>query len=275
MPGYQQLSTGERVRVDAHIMDHFRDNQNGYTNEFRLLVREQARLSFDIRYGQSENPPAQIPEAMYREAYNTVLRNVRDVMSSNISRLPALQSNNVQLDRQLLNNSLRFLGSAMVDDLEANPVTINPEYNLTNFVNQQLASIQNQTGSNLRISGNTSDIPRGYLRRAVELQSSNLMTEYSPSVQAAVARLRTPLSDRLEAESIRVAVDELSSPRLTERVFGNDLDETREAVGRSLRARGVYLQNEDAVINSIVDAAVPIARGGKIDDPGGNRGNSR
>lgn len=278
MPIYSQLSVSERVRVDANILDHFRDNQNGYTNEFRTMVRERARLAFDIQYGNSANPPERIPEEIYERAFSTVLRDVRDVMAVNVSRLPAMNSNNVRLDAQLLNNSIRFLGNAMVDDLEANPVTINPSYNLTNFVNQQLQSIQSQTGSNLRLSGNTSDIPRGYLRGAADLQRTNIMTEYSPSVLDAVTRLRTPLSDRLEAESIRIAVNELREASIFEYtpVLGDQhLPETREAVGRSLRARGVYLQNEDSVINQIVDAAVPIARGGKIDDPGGNRGNSR
>lgn len=274
--GYRDRTPQEQLRIDAHILDHFRDNQGNYANEFRQLVRENARLSFDIRYQNDAKPP-QIPKEMYNAAYQEVLNDVRDIMAVHVRHLSPLNSENYKLDGQLVRNALSRIGRSMAEDLRVNPVTADPNYNLRDAANRVLEDIQHQTKSNLRLPGNTSEIPAGYFNRTDDLQRGNMMSEYSPSVVAAVQKLRTPLGDRLEAESIRIAVNELASPGVFERIRGNNLNETREAVGQSLRERGVYLQSEtrDDVIDRIVDAAVPIARGGKMDDPGGNRGSGR
>ncbi|PZP84241.1 MAG: hypothetical protein DI582_09335 [Azospirillum brasilense] len=256
MPNYAQLDNAGKLRIDAHLADHFRDNDGGYANEFRRAVREVAHLH----------------KESYNDAYNRVLTDLRDGLAERLDLLSPVRSENIGHDRQQLRTMLRFLGQSMTDELQANPLTESPGVNYTRMVNDFLTQVRHDpnSGSDLRIEGNRDSLPPlNYLRnRANDMLRINLITEYSSGVEQATRRLQTRLGDRLEAESLRVAINEFQNSNIVEDYLGDGhRQESRDAVVRSLRARGVSYREGD--VDAIVNAALPLADGGHMPDRGG------
>lgn len=264
MTDYTDLPKNMQLRVDAQLMDHFRDNRGDYANTFRHAVRELARQNFD-QNGQKGQPD-------YVEAYSQQLSAMRNRLAA--SDLPALNSNNVTFDARLLRQGLAEIGRDMVVSLASSPVTNTNLNNAPRIAQHTLESIRRETGSDLEISGKqeVGSSVNTLRDTALGMQRQNLRREYGSEIEAATRRLQTRLGDRLEAESLRVAINELNNMGWVEKSspFSDQHQaETKEAVANSLRQRGVVLADKE--IDAVVKEATPLAAQGHVRDPGGNR----
>ena len=259
MGTYAQLKEqSHRLRIDAHILDYFRDNDGNFADAFRRVVREQAHLH----------------KQPYEKAFDRVLTDLRDALAEKVDSLSPVRSNNMTHDHGQLRVALRFIGEDMAAKLYANPLTELPTHHYKNSVEQTLAALRrdSMSGSDLRIDGaKDSTAPTAQLNAlAQELLQNNLMREYSSDVAAATKRLQTRLGDRLEAESLLVAINEINQMNIVEKYSpfsDGHRAETKEAVVNSLRARGVNYRPQD--VDAIVEAAIPLADAGPMPDRGG------
>ena len=238
---YSNLDRGEKLRVDAHLYDHLRDNRGGFfDNVVRLLRVEMNR--------QNVTP---------EQAAVTVSRLIRNDLAGRVDTLSGVQSENITMDLQIHSAIDRHFRD-MASQIEHNGTPDHAFYR--NAIDSDLARIdagQNlstSSGSNLRIPAARDSRPAnvGQWASATEqARLANLTAQFgAPAARAAMSVQTTLDDDYAEARIIKEGIDSINGNWLNHSY--RDVFNQAQRVMREAGASGL----SEAELNRLTHAAV-------------------
>lgn len=240
---YANLSRGEKLRVDAHLYDHLRDNRDGFfDNVVRLLRTELNR-----------------PNVTPAEAAVTVSRLIRNDLAGRVDQLSGVQSENITMDLQIHGSIDRHFRE-IAEGITYGRGYLPEHAPIRSAIDADLARIDagrdlsHVSGSNLRIPAARDSRPTNLdpvADRAEQARMSNLTEQYGAAAARAAVRVQTRANDDYaEARLLKVGIDSINDNWLNhsyETVF----NEARRAMQRAGAS-----QFTDAELDNMTHAAV-------------------
>lgn len=222
---YSNLSRAEKLRVDAHIYDHLRDNRGGY---FEGVVRA---LRVEL------NKPGVTSE----QAAVTVSRLIRNELAGRVDQLSGVTSENITMDLQIHSAIDRHFAS-IASQIEHGRGLTPLHEPIRQAIDADLARIDagrnlsSESGSNLRIPAGRDSAPTdaaGWAGRQEQARLSQLTTQYGGAAARAAMSVQTSVDDDFaEARLLKTGIDSINDNWLNHS-YATVFAEARRAMERA------------------------------------------